>query len=90
MESPEGFQLISSFLLFPLFFLSGALFPLDRLPRWLAPLIFVNPLTYAVDALRRALLGTSHFGLAPDLAVITAFAAGMVVLGTYAFEKMKV
>jgi ABC-2 type transport system permease protein len=90
MESPEGFQLISSFFLFPLFFLSGALFPLDRLPRWLAPLILFNPLTYAVDALRRALLGTSHFHLAVDLGVITAFAIGMVVLGTYAFARMKV
>ena len=36
MESPEGFQLVSSFLLFPTFFLSGALFPIGRLPPWLA------------------------------------------------------
>jgi ABC-2 type transport system permease protein len=90
MESPEGFQLISSFLLFPMFFLSGALFPLDRLPSWLAPFIFLDPLTYAVDALRRVILGTSHFHLALDLGVVSAFAGAMIALGTYAFERMKV
>jgi ABC-2 type transport system permease protein len=90
MESPEGFQLISSFLLFPIFFLSGALFPLDRLPSWLAPLIFLDPLTYSVDALRKAILGTSHFPLALDLGVVTGFAVAMIALGTYAFERMKV
>jgi ABC-2 type transport system permease protein len=90
MDSPEGFQLISSFLLFPMFFLSGALFPLDRLPSWLAPFIFLDPLTYAVDALRKVILGASHFHLALDLGVVTAFAGAMIALGTYAFERMKV
>jgi ABC-2 type transport system permease protein len=90
MESPEGFQLVSSFLLFPTFFLSGALFPLDRLPPWLAPLVLLDPLTYSVDALRKAILDTSHFSLAWDLAVIITVAAGMVVAGAFAFERMKV
>jgi ABC-type multidrug transport system permease subunit len=43
MESPEGFQLIGSFLIFPMFFLSGALFPIENLPVWLAPFVLVNP-----------------------------------------------
>ncbi|MFA5357691.1 MAG: ABC transporter permease, partial [archaeon] len=63
MESPEGFQLIMSFLVFPLFFLSGALFPIDNLPAWLGPIVFVNPITYAVDGLRWTLLGASTFPL---------------------------
>jgi ABC-2 type transport system permease protein len=90
MESPEGFQLISSFLLFPMFFLSGALFPLDRLPPWLAPFVFLDPLTYSVDALRNAILGSSHFRFGVDLGVISVFAVAMIVVGTYAFEKMRV
>lgn len=90
MESPEGFQLITSFLLFPLFFLSGALFPINRLPSWLAVFTFLNPLTYAVDALRGVLLGASQFSLAFDLGIITAFAVVVIFVGTYAFEKMKV
>ncbi|HEY7683276.1 MAG TPA: ABC transporter permease [Gemmatimonadales bacterium] len=90
MESPEGFQLVSSFLLFPTFFLSGALFPLDRLPPWLVPLVFVDPLTYSVDALRRSILGTSHFSLAFDLSIITVWTAVIFVVGTWAFARMKV
>jgi len=90
MESPEGFQLITSFLLFPLFFLSGALFPIDRLPSWLTPLTLLDPLTYAVDALRNVILGASHFHLVFNLGVISIFSVVVIFVGTYAFEKMKV
>jgi ABC-2 type transport system permease protein len=90
MDSPEGFQLITSFLLFPIFFLSGALFPINRLPQWLAPLTLLDPLTYSVDALRRILLGSSQFGLIFDFAIIILFSALVIIVGTFAFEKMKV
>lgn len=90
MESPEGFQLISGFLIFPLFFMSGALFPLDKLPKWLTPITLADPVTYSVDALRRVIIGTSHFPLALDLGVIIAFSALTILIGTYAFKKMKV
>jgi ABC-2 type transport system permease protein len=78
-----------SFLVFPLFLLSGALFPIDNLPAWLGPIVFVNPITYAVDGLRWTLLGASTFPLATDLAVISAFSLIMIWIGTYAFKKMK-
>jgi ABC-2 type transport system permease protein len=90
MESPEGFQLVSSFLLFPTFFLSGALFPLDQLPAWLTPLVLIDPLTYSVDALRHAILGTAHFPLGLDLGVMVGFLAIMVGIGSLAFRRMKV
>jgi ABC-2 type transport system permease protein len=90
MESPEGFQLVSSFLLFPTFFLSGALFPLERLPSWLAPLVVLDPLTYSVDALRHAILGTAHFPLGWDLAVIVGFLVLVIAVGSAAFQRMKV
>jgi ABC-2 type transport system permease protein len=89
MESPEGFQLIISFLIFPLFFLSGALFPITNLPAWLAPFIFVNPVTYAVDGIRGVLLGISRFPLLFDFALVCLFAIIMILIGTYAFKKMK-
>jgi ABC-2 type transport system permease protein len=89
MESPEGFQLIISFLVFPLFFLSGALFPITNLPAWLAPFIFVNPVTYAVDGIRGVLLGISRFPLLFDFALVCLFAFIMILIGTYAFKKMK-
>ena len=90
MESPEGFQLISSFLLFPMFFLSGALFPIDQLPPWLAPLVRLDPLTYSVDALRHVILGTAHFALGLDLAVLAAFTVVVIGIGSVAFQRMKV
>jgi len=90
MESPEGFQLVSSFLLFPVFFLSGALFPLDRLPAWLEPLVLIDPLTYSVDALRHALLGSGHFALGLDLGLMVAFLGVVVWMGSLAFRRMRV
>lgn len=90
MESPEGFQLVSSFLLFPVFFLSGALFPLDQLPAWLEPLVLIDPLTYSVDALRHALLGRGHFALGLDLGLMVAFLGVVVWMGSLAFRRMRV
>jgi len=90
MESPEGFQLITSFLIFPLFFLSGALFPISNLPPWLAPFIFVNPITYSVDGIRGALIGKSQFFLPEDFVIVCIFTIIMILIGTYAFKKMKI
>jgi len=90
MESPEGFQLVGSFVIFPMFFLSGALFPVDNLPPWLAPFVYLDPVTYSVDGLRAVLIGTSTFSFAHDFTVITAFTAAAIIAGTYAFKTMKV
>ena len=90
MESPEGFQLISSFLIFPLFFLSGALFPISNLPAWLSPFILVNPITYSVDGIRGAMLGISQFNIVFDFMIISIFAFVMILFGTLAFKKMKI
>lgn len=90
MESFEGFQLVSSFVIFPMFFLSGALFPVNNLPQWLSPFVFLNPLTYSVDGLRGALLGLSQFPIALDFAVVTAFAVATIIVGAYSFGKMKI
>jgi ABC-2 type transport system permease protein len=90
MESPEGFQLVGSFVIFPMFFLSGALFPIDNLPPWLSPFVFIDPVTYSVDGLRGVLIGTSTFPVALDFAVITAFTTVLIIIGTYAFKKMKI
>lgn len=90
MESLEGFQVISAFLVFPLFFLSGALFPVDnRLPSWLSGLVRINPLTYAVDGVRGALLDVHVFPFYIDLGIITLFAACMLLLGSILFARMK-
>lgn len=90
LESLEGFQVISAFLVFPLFFLSGALFPLDeRLPSWLTGLVKLNPLSYTVDGVRGALLGINQYPFWVDLGIITLFAAVMLIVGSVMFSRMK-
>jgi len=89
MESPEGFNMIVSFLVFPLFLLSGALFPLDNLPFWLRAMTYIDPVTYGVDGLRTVIIGVSQFPLYVDLGVLVGFSAVMFTVGTIAFERMK-
>lgn len=90
-ESPEGFQMIVSFLILPLVFLSGAFYPLRGLASD-QPLLYlasvVNPLTYGVDAMRGLLLGVHFFPLWIDVAAVLGFAAAMMAVGTVAFHRM--
>jgi len=64
MKKMEGFQVVMQFLLFPMIFLSGVMFPVRGLPSWLTVLTRINPLTYAVDPLRRIMLGSAPGPLA--------------------------
>jgi ABC-2 type transport system permease protein len=90
MSSPEGFGLVTSFLIFPLFLLSGALFPVNNLPSWLHVFVSLNPVSYAVDALRSIVLGLpASFGLPMDFGVLIGFAIVMIIIGTQAFKRMK-
>jgi len=89
MESPEGFGLISNFVIFPLFFLSGALFPVENLPAWLKIIVTINPISYAVDGLRLVMLGITSYGLLLDFMVLIAFTIATVIVGTWAFKKIK-
>jgi ABC-2 type transport system permease protein len=61
----QSFMALNQMLLMPLFFLSGALFPLSNLPAWLRALTLVDPLTYAVDPVRRAVF--AHLTVPPVL-----------------------
>lgn len=89
MTSPEGFQLITTFVIFPLFFLSGGLFPLNNLPSYLTALTIANPLTYIVDSLRSLLLGMQYFGTLENILVMVSFAAVANFVGVLAFRRMR-
>lgn len=89
MTSVEGFQLISSFLIFPMFFFSGALFPINNLPNYLKLFTVLDPVTYAVDGMRGLLLGSSQLPIALNLAILTGFAVLMVGVGTWTFKRLK-
>jgi len=90
LDDMQGFQLIMNFLIMPLFFLSGALFPISGLPKALVIVTSINPLSYGVDGLRAALTGTSHFGLFTDFTVLIIITFFLLVLGSYLFSKIQI
>jgi ABC-2 type transport system permease protein len=89
LENMQGFQLIMNFLVMPIFFLSGALFPLANLPRLLSAITKLDPLSYGIDGLRGALIGLSHFGAAIDITVLCAVGLVLISIGSYFFSKIQ-
>jgi ABC-2 type transport system permease protein len=92
MESLESFGVIQTFVNLPIFFLSGALFPLEHVPKWLQWFSIIDPLTYGVDALRTTILKESWTPLFPielDILVILAFDGLMIIIGTLVFNQRK-
>ncbi len=89
MQSLEGFQMIVSFVVFPLFFLSGALFPIEKLPPWLLILTSIDPVTYGVNAMRTALLGIGSTSFAFDIVLVLVSAISLGAIGIYSFKRMK-
>jgi ABC-2 type transport system permease protein len=92
LKDMQGFQLIIGFLVMPLFFLSGAMFPLSNLPKALTVLTSVDPLSYGVDGLRQSLNGAAaaHFGMTTDLLALSGVAALLLGLSSYLFSKIEV
>ncbi|MEW8957867.1 MAG: ABC transporter permease [Moorella sp. (in: firmicutes)] len=98
MATMEGFQMFMNFLVNPMFFLSGAMFPMTNLPGWMSFLMKIDPLTYGVDALRRLIYaGTDprvleylvHYSLRFDLAVVTALTIFLGFLGSISFSRQE-
>ena len=90
LNDMQGFQLIMNFLVMPLFFLSGALFPLQGLPSALALVARLDPLSYGIDALRILLINSGHYGLGLDVIVLGAITAVFLGLGSYFFKKVQI
>ncbi|MHC1630734.1 MAG: ABC transporter permease [Methanotrichaceae archaeon] len=86
MKDMSGFSLIMNFMVFPIFLLSGALFPVENLPSWLRTLSYLDPLTYGVDGLRGSLVGVGSFSLVLDFGVLVVSCAAALGLGAYLFE----
>jgi ABC-2 type transport system permease protein len=90
LEDMQGFQLIMNFLLMPLFFLSGALFPLQGLPKAFVLVASIDPLSYGVDGLRGTLVNGAHFGLFTDFFVLSIITILLLALGSYLFSKIQI
>jgi ABC-2 type transport system permease protein len=88
MKSMQGFQVVMNFLMMPMFFLSGALFPLNNLPGWMTVLTRLDPASYGIDPLRRVVLSASglpgpvidRLGLTINGSVLPIWLEGGIVL----------
>ena len=89
MNNLEGFQVIMSTLVMPLFFLSGAFFPLQNAPLWMRILSHGDPLMYGVDGLRASLIGTSQFSILMDAGVLIGFSLFLIILSSFSFRKIE-
>jgi ABC-2 type transport system permease protein len=89
IQDMQGFQVIMNFLVMPIFFLSGALYPLAHLPKALTIITHIDPLSYGVDGLRGMLVGTWHFSFALDVALLVALAGVFLASGAYLFSRIQ-
>lgn len=90
LQNMQGFQLVMNFLVMPIYFLSGALYPLNNLPAGLVIATRADPLTYGIDGLRGAFIGVAHFSTATDAAVLGVVAAIFMALGAQSFSKIQI
>jgi ABC-2 type transport system permease protein len=90
LKDMQGFQLIMNFMVMPIFFLSGALFPLTNLPTALAVATRLDPMAYGVDGLRAAFIGLSQIGVATDAIVLAVVATLFLALGARAFSRIQI
>lgn len=86
----QGFQLIMNFLVMPLFFLSGALFPLTNLPAAIMVVTRIDPLSYGVDVLRWSLVGVSQFGVGMDLLILSTVTIVLLLIGSRLFARIQI
>lgn len=89
LQDFQGFQLIMNFIVLPLFFLSGALFPLAGLPKALTIAARINPLSYGVDGLRDSLTNVVFYSLSTDILVISVLTLIVLFIGSFLFSKIE-
>jgi ABC-2 type transport system permease protein len=85
----QAFPMVMNFLVMPLFFLSGALFPLDQVPPAMKIVATVNPLSYGIDGVRGALTGAWHFNPVTDAAVLAALTVALLLVGARLFARIE-
>ena len=87
MTSFEGFGVISNFVVMPMYFLSGAIYPTESAPFWIKPLIYINPLSYGVDALRQVTIGVGVHDFWFDMGVLVVFALVVLAIALPLFNR---
>jgi ABC-2 type transport system permease protein len=89
LRDMQGFPLIINFIIMPLFFFSGAIFPAIGLPKALQFALRLNPLTYGVDGLRGSLIDKFAYNMPTDLVVLGILTAVLLAVGSYFFSKIQ-
>jgi len=87
MNNIEGFQLIMNFLVMPMFFLSGALFPINNLPIFLRIITYIDPLTYGVELLRYMIIGTSSIPIVVNFLIVSGFSSLTIISSVWLFSR---
>ena len=94
LQDMQGFQLIMNFLVMPIYFLSGAMFPLSNQGKVLTFVTALDPLSYGIDGMRSVLMSRAAFqpafGTTTDLAVLIGVGAILLVFGAYRFSKIEI
>jgi ABC-2 type transport system permease protein len=90
LQDMQAFQLIMNFVVMPIYFLSGALFPLVGLGKILGVITKLDPLSYGIDGMRAVLLKKSAFDPVTDLTVLVCVGAVLLVFGAYRFSKIEI
>ncbi|PIN89320.1 multidrug ABC transporter permease [Candidatus Pacearchaeota archaeon CG10_big_fil_rev_8_21_14_0_10_34_76] len=90
VQDMQAFPMIMNFIIMPVFFLSGAIFPLESAPQGIKIIAMFDPLSYQIDALREIFTGVSHFGLVIDFAVTLVCIIFVTLLGIYLFNRVEV
>jgi ABC-2 type transport system permease protein len=89
LEDLHAFPLIMNFLVMPIFFFSGALFPVQDMPRILRIAVDINPLSYGVDGMRGTMTHGFLFGLGTDFVVLSILTAILLYIGSYFFSRIQ-
>lgn len=89
VETFESFGVIMNFIIFPMVFLSGALFPLAEAPQWLKIISYINPLTYGVESLRYIIIGTSFIPFSISFIIVSLFSLIAILIGGLAFNRQE-
>lgn len=87
----DNFAVIMNFFIFPLFFLSGALYPVNQLPEILKLIVLINPFSYGVDLMKHAVpAANSDFAVSTDIAVLIVFSVAAIALACWRFSRESV
>lgn len=90
LEDMQGFQLIMNFLIMPIFFLSGSIYPIQGLPKAMEIATKINPMTYGIDGLRGVLAGSYQFGVSIDLIILSTITLVLLLIGSFLFSKIQI